>query len=194
MATFKKRRLVFIVFFVHRLHIPETKIVVIIVVVLHCWAEWFCRTIPLDSPKCFLRINTHPVILEPLTVVALWNNMRLQHSLPFAKVIMNKQGLQTESRIRSKEYLCYTNIHQLRRESTSKSCANIKNFRCVGSGSNDVGIPGRWILRLRNKTHDYLHYHRHTVLGSCKELGSQLAQEEQEKGKKTQKSQVRGSW
>lgn len=166
----------FIVFFVRRLHIPETKIVVIVVVGLHCWTEWFCRTTPLDSPKCFLRIDTHPVILKPLVVVALCDITHLSHPLPFAKVIMNKHRTQIESRIGSKEYLCYTNIHQLRRESTSKSGANIKNFRCVDSDSNDAGILGRWILRIRNQADKYLHYHRRKGLGSCMEEESQLAQ------------------
>lgn len=84
--------------------------------------------------------------------------------------------IQTESRIRSKEYLCYTNIHQLSRKSTSKLCAIIKNFRCVDSGSNDVGILGRWKLDITNRSDSYLRYHRHTAQGSCRESGSQQAQ------------------
>ena len=60
-----------VVFFVHRLHISKTEIVVIIVVGLHGWTEWFCRTIPSYGPLCILRIDTHPVVLEPLVVVAL---------------------------------------------------------------------------------------------------------------------------
>ena len=85
--TFEKRRFVFIVFFVHRLHIPETEIVVIVVVGLHCWAKWFRRTIPSVRPKCFLRIDTHPVILKPLVVVVLRDSPHLRHPLPFAKFL-----------------------------------------------------------------------------------------------------------
>ena len=99
-----------------------------------------------------------------------------QTLITICKGYCEQTKLQTESRIRSKEYLCYTNIHRLGRESTSKLCASIKNFRCVGSGSNDVGIQGRWKLDITNGTDSYLRYHKHTVLGSCRESGSQRAQ------------------
>ena len=69
--TFEERRLVFVVFFDGRLHIPETEIIVVVVAGRN---ERFIRLLgsrPSSSRQHSERVDTHPVVSISLTVVAL---------------------------------------------------------------------------------------------------------------------------
>ena len=74
--TFEERRLVLVVFFDGRLHIPKSKIIVVVV------AGWNERCIcllgsrPSSSRQYSERVDTHPVFRISLTVVALRHDCR----------------------------------------------------------------------------------------------------------------------
>lgn len=70
-CTFEERRLVLVVFFDGRLHIPETEIVVVVVAGRN---ERFIRLLGSrlsSSRQHSKRVDTHPVVSISLTVVAL---------------------------------------------------------------------------------------------------------------------------
>ena len=69
--TFKKRRFIVIVLFVHGLHISKSKIIIIIVVLLYSWLDRFWSAIRWKNRHQQIRINAHPIILKCLTVVTL---------------------------------------------------------------------------------------------------------------------------